>query len=482
MEILRRHKHECELRKLAVPPSDGLYCNVTWDNVMCWDYTPAGTEAHQTCASYVHGFTTAGEATRECLSDGTWKPNLDRNKTEGWTNFTACVNSNGTQVSNPDLDHFEKIQFMSNIGYGISLLSLIVAVGIMIAFRRLHCKSNVLHINLFLAFILRASLSFLKRILFVDGLGLEKDIIRLPRGAIDFNPDGLHWECKLIISLFTYSVAASMMWIFMEGFYLVMLVHRTLLTERHGTRIYVLTGWLSPLVFIIPWIIVRIYFENEFCWNKHRVDGYFWIIKAPINLSILINFAFFINIVYFLFARVRVNRHVKNDAQQLRKTGKFVLVLIPLFGVFYIISIAFPHGISMKADIIYLYCEMFYNSFQGFLLALLFCFLNEEVHKEIKHCWHRRIFNKHTSRSILMSSWRKTSRTSGDNFTRDSRLVSDVNTDVGDHSKSKYHAHVSWKRSVRSSDVDLGKVTSSWHVDEADALMNDSKSDPVLMT
>lgn len=48
-----------------------------------------------------------------------------------------------------------------------------------------------------------------------------------------------------------------------------------------------------------------------------------------------------------------------------RKTAKFVLVLIPLFGVIYIVFSAYQHGaVGMEVEIIFLYCEMFYNSFQ----------------------------------------------------------------------------------------------------------------------
>ena len=55
-----------------------------------------------------------------------------------------------------------------------------------IYYRRLHCKSNSLHINLFIAFILRAIISFIKSSLFVEGVGLEKDIYRDGAGDIKF--------------------------------------------------------------------------------------------------------------------------------------------------------------------------------------------------------------------------------------------------------------------------------------------------------
>lgn len=57
-------------------------------------------------------------------------------------------------------------------------------------FRRIHCKSNSLHINLFIAFILRASISFIKECLFVHGLGLKGDVDISVDGAITFNDEG----------------------------------------------------------------------------------------------------------------------------------------------------------------------------------------------------------------------------------------------------------------------------------------------------
>ena len=64
-----------------------------------------------------------------------------------------------------------------------------------------------------------------------------------------------------------------------------------------------------------------------------------------------------------------------------RKLAKFAVVLIPLFGVIYIVSAAYPHGLSVQADIIYLYCEMFYNSFQ------VCCY------KYV--CWHSQVTEKY---------------------------------------------------------------------------------------
>lgn len=53
--------------------------------------------------------------------------------------------------------------------------------------RRLKSKSNTLHINLFIAFILRAALSFMKEVLFVQNLGLGKNVRPGTSGLLEFN-------------------------------------------------------------------------------------------------------------------------------------------------------------------------------------------------------------------------------------------------------------------------------------------------------
>ena len=57
-------------------------------------------------------------------------------------------------------------------------------------FRKLHCTRNTVHLNLFLSFILRASLAFLRENLMVDGLGLPIDVTVGPNGTVTFNPEG----------------------------------------------------------------------------------------------------------------------------------------------------------------------------------------------------------------------------------------------------------------------------------------------------
>lgn len=389
----------------TAPPS-GLYCDMNWDDVMCWDAIPAGTTGRMQCPDYINGFSKTGYATKMCTENGTWFVSPHTNST--YTDFTGCIERNYSLMA----EHLPRIKLMSTIGYALSLGALIIAVFLMFFCRRLQSKSNILHINLFMAFILRAFMSCLRDSLFVHGVGLPQDVTIGPHGEVLFIPEGPHWECKLIYCILLYSVALTCMWIFMEALYLHMLVYKTLFTERNGVKLYMIIGWLSPLYFLIPWIIVRIELEDLFCWNWTENTAYQWIYTGPILAINLANFIFFVDLVRVLCRRVHTNKRV-TGGRKIRKLAKFIVVLIPLFGVLYIVfSFLYNPTLNEEKDIPIMYCEMFYNSFQGLLLAIVFCFLNEEVHVEIRKCWYKYALSRTDShmytRTAMLSTWRHT--------------------------------------------------------------------------
>ncbi|KAI8792679.1 parathyroid hormone/parathyroid hormone-related peptide receptor, partial [Biomphalaria glabrata] len=100
-----------------------------------------------------------------------------------------------------------------------------------------------------------------------------------------------------------------------------------------------------------------------------------------------VNFIFFLNILRVLFTKL--NAVNSPEAKKFRKLAKSTLVLIPLFGVHYIVFAGLPNNVNPTAELIQLYFEMFFNSVQGFFVAVLFCFMNGEVQSEIKKKWQR---------------------------------------------------------------------------------------------
>ncbi|KAI4563597.1 hypothetical protein MJG53_016171 [Ovis ammon polii x Ovis aries] len=104
-----------------------------------------------------------------------------------------------------------------------------------------------------------------------------------------------------------------------------------------------------------------------------------------------LNFILFINIVRVLATKLRETNAGRCDTrQQYRKLLKSTLVLMPLFGVHYIVFMATPYTeVSGTLWQVQMHYEMLFNSFQGFFVAIIYCFCNGEVQAEIKKSWSR---------------------------------------------------------------------------------------------
>ncbi|XP_064647536.1 secretin receptor-like isoform X2 [Lineus longissimus] len=377
-----------------VNPFNGTACNVTWDGVSCWEYTPADSAAIHNCPDYVNKFNPSAFARRTCMEDGEWFVHPRWNRS--WTNYTECIMPTDTSdekypnISDTMKNHLGRIKLMYNIGYGVSLVSLVTAVIIMLTLKRLRCARNTIHIHLFCSFILRSLMSILKDNLLVEGLGFPSDVTYTSDGDILFLTRGSHWECKFFFTLINYSLTANYAWILVEGLYLYMLLYVTVFSENTSIVSFAILGWGVPLISIIPWVVTRALLDDSLCWNVHRhVPGLFWILKGPIVLSVVINFVFFVSILRVLFSKLVAINAPEARKVRYRKLAKSTLVLIPLFGVHYILFIGLPDDVDETAEIVKLYYEMFFNSFQGFFVALLFCFLNGEVRGEIRKKWQR---------------------------------------------------------------------------------------------
>lgn len=388
VEKLGRAYSDC-MEQMASQPVQltGLFCNRIWDNVMCWPDTAAGTVGYQRCPSYINGFDHAEYATKHCLENGTWYTSPSRAK--AWTNYTACfAKGSSTNDNLPPLivEHMPGIKLMYTIGYALSLAALILAVSIMIYFRRLHCPRNMIHLNMFLAFLVRAAFSLIRTVLLVQDLGFPNDVNNTGERIVF--KEGEHWECKLFFTLFYYIIFASVMWLFNEGLYLVLILSVSVFVEKTKIRWFVILGWGLPVVFVIPWVICRIKLDDMLCWNVHVKKDLFWILRGPMVASVAVNFAFFIIIIRMLFTKLTAAHCPESKKVRYRKLAKSTLILIPLFAVYYMGFIWLPDGLSPASDLFKLYVEMLFNSFQGFLVALLFCFLNAEVQNEIRKKWY----------------------------------------------------------------------------------------------
>ncbi|XP_066600877.1 vasoactive intestinal polypeptide receptor 2-like [Prorops nasuta] len=377
------------------------WCPETWDEIMCWPSTEANQTAVLPCPYYIAGFDLLANATKQCMANGEWYWSSATNSS--WSNYTQCYRTQLVTVlmDVPDM-HVEYtvtlkkyvpiVKIISKLGYAMSLLTLIVAFTILAVIKKLRCPRNTLHMHLFVSFMMRAFMALLKDILFVFGIGLSSEIV-IKDGESYWLRDTAEnsWHCKMFTSFWQYSLLANYSWIFMEGLYLHNLVMYALFTDV-STRIckYVILGWGAPALFILPWVIARISLEDTYCWTTNLNPFLFLLIRIPTVTSIVINFFLFLNIVRILLVKLRSS--VSEETQWYKKWARSTLVLVPLFGVHYAIFLGMTYsiGINETVEILWLFCDQTFASFQGCVVAILYCFTNAEVRSELKQCWRSR--------------------------------------------------------------------------------------------
>ncbi|CAK6968338.1 glucagon receptor [Scomber scombrus] len=242
---------------------------------------------------------------------------------------------------------------------------------------------NNIHMNLFASFILRAVSILVKDAL----LTLTLD----PRSSSDTQSQAwaVTW-CRGAMVMMQYSVMANNYWLLVEGIYLHSLLVITVFSEKKYFYIYMAIGWGAPLIFVLPWITVKYLYENEECWERNINMGYWWIIRSPILFAYLINFFIFIRIIKILMSKLRAHQMRYTDYKF--RLAKSTLTLIPLLGIHailftFVIDESVPKGSMLR--LIRLFCDLLFNSFQGLLVAILYCFVNKEVQSEMLKKWKR---------------------------------------------------------------------------------------------
>ncbi|KAF1485729.1 Vasoactive intestinal polypeptide receptor 1, partial [Megadyptes antipodes antipodes] len=340
-------------------------CLTEWDGVSCWSAVPVGQSRAVACPDILHVFKKS-------------KALIQRNCTEsGWSfpsppYYNACkleaIGSNNNNEAKAS--YFVTMKVLYTCGYSTSLAALFLAVGIFSCFRKLHCTRNSIHIHFFTSFILRGAAVFIKdAVLFSD-----ESIDHCTMSTVN---------CKAAISFFQYSVLANFYWLLVEGMYLQTLLLLTFTSDKRYIWWYILIGWGVPMLTVCVWVVTRLQYDNHGCWDDYT-SLYWWVIKAPILLAIFVNFLIFLNVTRMLAQKIRSPDISKNYKQQYMRLTKSTLLLIPLFGVHYVVFALFPEHIGVDAR---LYFELVLGSYQGFLVALLYCFLNGEVQAEIKRNW-----------------------------------------------------------------------------------------------
>ncbi|CAM9435087.1 unnamed protein product [Lampetra planeri] len=369
MLALRHAEERCTEGLLATRnDSHEPGCEGTWDRVSCWPHTALGQNVTLACPDFIFFFINKqGAVTQSCTAQGWTEPEPPYG--------VACGYDNSSLTDVDKRLYYLAVKEVYTVGYSLSFALLSAAMLVLCLFRKLRCTRNYIHVQLFASYMLRACSV------------LVKDVVLFSNEDSDNCGSPTPW-CKLAMVFFQYCIVVNFSWLLVEGLYLHTLLLVAFFPERTYFYCYIAFGWGAPALCALAWVASRLLLEDTGCWDTNGSTLPWWIIKGPILLSILINFSLFVSIIHMLLKKLRspLVRGARSN-HHYKRLAKSTLLLIPLFGVHYAVFAFFPDEAGELATRTRLYLELALGSFQGFVVALLYCFLNGEVQLELRRKW-----------------------------------------------------------------------------------------------
>nr|XP_023412477.1 glucagon receptor [Loxodonta africana] len=368
----------------VTPPAE-LVCNRTFDKYSCWPDTPPNTTANISCPWYLPWYHKVQHRLvfKKCGPDGQW---VRGPQGQPWRNASQCqMDKDELEVQKEVVKIYSSFQMLYTVGYCLSLGALLLALAVLLGLSQLHCTRNYIHMNLFTSFVLKASsvlvMDALLQTRYSQKIGDDLSVsIWLSNGAVA--------GCRVAAVFMQYGIVANYCWLLVEGVYLHSLLGLAAFPERSFFTLYLGIGWGAPMLFVIPWAVVKCLYENIQCWTSNDNMGFWWILRFPVFLAILINFFIFVHTIHVLMAKLRARQMRYTDYKF--RLAKSTLTLIPLLGVHEVVF-AFVTDEHAQGTLrfVKLFFDLFLSSFQGLLVAVLYCFLNKEVQSELLRRWHR---------------------------------------------------------------------------------------------
>ncbi|KAH3715038.1 hypothetical protein DPMN_057742 [Dreissena polymorpha] len=397
--------------------AEEVYCNATWDTILCWPAAKAGVTIRLPCPP-LPGLDPEKFGYRTCGSNGRWEGRFpgDTSMPIGFSNYTTCYTPESMDIYNKFFlnktpaqaqmmkDTISAVRTMEVVGLWVSLVSCLLALFIFFYFRSLRCHRTRIHRNLFVSIIVQV---FIRLLAYVDNY-----IARAQGGEIAGSPSGSSGAiydtpvlCEIQYALLEYTKTVQFMWMLIEGMYLHNQIAVSVFSKKPNYVVFYCMGWGVPIPLTVAWCVTQALTNKNKCWYGYYDRTTIWIIEVPRILIMAVNLGFLLNIIRVLVLKLQ-DSHT-NEAQfiKVRKAIKAALFLLPLLGITNFLVMIPPAQDPVKFAI-WAYTSHFLVCYQGFIISLLYCFLNGEVQNTLKKRWDR--FRQR--RMVHNSSFRRLSR------------------------------------------------------------------------
>lgn len=357
----------CRTMQTTPDNADTNICPRTWDGWNCWPDTPGGITTQAKCPSYIYFHSDQPHcsryASKECLANCTWYRNERMNE---YSDYMTC--GQGQEI---------KVLLNTHVlTFGISIVLLLPALGIFFYYRQLKVLRIFMHKNLFTSLLLTAIF-----VIVFEGYFMM-DYINNPRSSI---VEANLASCKLFYTITKYLRLTAYTWMFCEGFYLHKLIAAAF-AEQKSTIVFHIVGWGLPAIPVSIWAIIRKLYADDLCWTVPA--GHFeWILFTPMLAALVVNFCFLTHIIQVLITKLRSSS--TDEPTQFRRAVRATMVLIPLFGLHFLLLSYHPQSKDCYFQKIYNVITYATDGLQGGIVSVIFCYLNNEVMFLIKRSYNR---------------------------------------------------------------------------------------------
>lgn len=333
-------------------------CETTFDGWTCYHNVEGGTLASEICSEFAYSNTGPSchhFSSKNCYENGTWDPQTD---------YSTCSITPRLLV---------RYRYYIAI-LAFSIVTCLPAVFIFFFYKRLRITRVILHRNLLVSIILRNILVIISRNeIYIDEL-TNTGMTTMAVHSV---------ACQVLAFAERFFGNVVFVCMLVEGVYL----HRTIVTvfrKKLKIRLLYGVGFVIALVPAIAWAAVMAVYNNHSCWIVYTVDHIQWILDAPRVAILLVNTVLFIDVLRVLLTKIRNSE----NTNQLN-TAKATLFLMPLFGSQFLLTAFRPNTTDCTLEQFYYYVAYTVEGLQGFIVAILFCYVNKEVHVLIKQTYKK---------------------------------------------------------------------------------------------
>ncbi|XP_063407696.1 PDF receptor-like [Mytilus trossulus] len=379
---------------LTVPSN--LFCNATWDTILCWPPTLIGSITKLPCpGKHETGLERQSYASKECGLDGNWigihpgKETFPEEFEPGWTNYSECIGVIYETVKNTS-DNIMNVSESASVSVGalsiphngadifgaallvLSLILILASLGITCCNNAIQSTRTRFYRNLFAAFI------------FHDVLEL---IVRIGRV---FHSDAIIRDIETCVSfgvLLTLLSTAIFSWFLMIGISF-MLTFKGVVVENRMYYVMCLLGWFMPTVVTITWLSVTVLGGNLSCWDGElyiaRMTSSFWIIQGSIVIFLLFTWLCILSFLlrykeWEMQRKYSENKDLAVELTNIKQSGYKMFATMCFMTGAYIIYLSCSQS-PLTESLSYLLVLVMFS--RGIIVAVFMCFLEEQC-----KCW-----------------------------------------------------------------------------------------------